>query len=149
MKLLVRTVGEWRRVQSPDWLFNGFVAVVVVGVEALGRGSGTDLHDLLAVFTLAMFGVLVGLRHRSRPLAWVSALGRAASRVGTALRGWTFEIGLDLRGEPRVRRGSPPVVLALAAGLAAWAALAAAFAGRLPHDLRATLVSAVYLAYLG
>ncbi len=148
MKLLVRSVGEWQRLVAPDWLFTAGVLGIVVGIEALGRISDTDLHDLLAAVTLVMLGIGIGLRHRRRRLGWVRALGRAAARFGSAARAWTFEIGLDLRGEPRVRRGSPPIILALAGVLAAWAIAATIFAGYLPHGLRAAVAPRFYLGYL-
>src|SRR4051812_16989640 len=148
MKLLVRSVGEWRRRLTPDWLLSAVVLGFVVGVEVLGRDSDTDLHDLLAVLTLALLAVGVVVRHRRRALPWVTALGRPAARLGSAARAWTFEIGLDLRVEPRVRRGSPPVILALAGVLGVWAIAAALFAGHLPHGLRSAVAPYFYLGYL-
>src|SRR5438445_12744477 len=148
MKLLARTVHDLRRLAAPDVAFGVAVLAVVVAVELLGRHTPTDLHDLMALFALGLVGALVGLRHRRRPLPWVTSLGAAAARLGTALRRATFEIGIDLRGTPRVRRGTPPIVVWLAVLLAGWSILAALFAADCPHALRAAMTGVFYLGYL-
>src|SRR5438128_78518 len=140
MKLFARTARDLRRLAAPDVAFGVAVLAVVVAVELLGRHTATDLHDLLGLFALGLVGGLVGLRHRRRPLPWVTHLASAAGRVGTALRQATFEIGIDLRGTPRVRRGTPPIVVWLAVGLTGWALLAALFAADCPHGLREAAV---------
>src|SRR5687767_10150224 len=102
MNLLVRTARDLRRLVSPDAGYTVAIAGVIVALEALGRQSSTDLHDLLAVTSLAMLGVLISVRHRRSPLPWLTTLGRAIGRLTERLKQSTFEIGLDLRGEPRV-----------------------------------------------
>src|SRR5262245_15722865 len=82
MKLLARTVQDLRRLSAPDVVFGAAVLAVVVAVELLGRHTATDLHDLMALMALALVGALVGLRHRRRPLPWVSALGALLARFG-------------------------------------------------------------------
>src|SRR5262245_12422774 len=111
MKLFARTAQDLRRLTVPDVAFGVAVVAVVVAVELLGRHTATDLHDLMALMALGLVGALVVLRHRRRPLPWVTSLGAAIARLGTALRRATFEIGIDLRGQPRVRRGTPPIVV--------------------------------------
>src|SRR5436305_9470217 len=148
MKLFARTARDLRRLAAPDVAFGVAVLAVVVAVELLGRHTATDLHDLLALFSLALVGALVGLRHRRRPLPWVTKLGSVAARAGTSLRQATFEIGIDLRGTPRVRRGTPPIIVWLGVGLAGWALLAAVFASDCPHGLRAWAIGVFYLGYL-
>jgi hypothetical protein len=148
MKLFARTVGDLRRLAVPDVAFGGAVLAVVVAVELLGRNTPTDLHDLMAMMALGLIGALVGLRHRRRPLAWVSSLGSAAAHLGRSLRRATFEIGIDLRGTPRVRRGTPPIVVWLVVALAGWSVLAALFAADCPHGLRAAMTGVFYLGYL-
>src|SRR6516164_9385248 len=133
MNVLARTARDLRRLWSADLGFTLGVAGAVLGVELFGRQSFYDLHDLLALFTLAVLALLVGVRHRRSPLAWVTALLAAGRRAGAWLRRGTFEIGLDLRGTPPVRRGTPPFILGLAAALAVWAAVAAWGAGDTPH----------------
>ena len=95
-----------------------------------------------------MLGVIVVMRHRRSPLPWVSAIATAARRTGTWLRRGTFEIGLDLRGVPRVRRGSPPIVVRLATALALWAIAAACLAPYCPHGFRTAVAGVFYLGYL-
>ncbi|HTK76382.1 MAG TPA: hypothetical protein VL371_14050 [Gemmataceae bacterium] len=148
MKLLARTVRDLRQLGAPDVAFGVLVLAVVLAVELLGRHTVNDLHDLMALMALGLVGALVGLRHRRRPLRWVTRLGAGLARLGTSLRQATFEIGIDLRGTPRVRRGTPPIVVWLAAILAGWSILAALFAADCPHGLRAAAVGVFYLGYL-
>jgi hypothetical protein len=151
MKLLVRSARDFGRLWSANLGLSLWVGGVVFAVEVAGRESresGTDLHDLLFLFVLAVFALLVLGRHRRVPLPWVTLLAGAGRRLGGRLRRATFEIGLDLRGHPRVRRGTPPVILWLAGTLAAWAALAALGASGLPHGLRAALTQVWYVGYL-
>ena len=148
MRLLTRSARDLGRLWTAQFGFTFGVAGVVFALELLGRQSATDVQDLLALFTLALLGLLVIARHRRSPLAWVRWLGAAGRRLGDRLRRATFEIGLDLRGTPRVRRGTPPVVLGLAAGLAVWAAAAALASAELPHGLRAVVAPAFYFGYL-
>jgi hypothetical protein len=148
MNVLARTARDLRRLWSADLGFTLGVAGAVLGVELFGRQSFYDLHDLLALFTLAVLALLAGVRHRRSPLAWVTALLAAGRRAGAWLRRGTFEIGLDLRGTPPVRRGTPPFILGLAAALAVWAAVAAWGAGDTPHRLRAIAAPVWYVGYL-
>src|SRR5262245_2704442 len=148
MKLFARTARDLRRLAAPDVAVGVAVLAVVVAVELLGRHTATDLHDLMALLALGLVGALVGLRHRRRRLPWVSRLGAGIARVGTILRRTTFEIGIDLRGTPRVRRGTPAIVLWMAAILSGWSILAALFAADCPHGLRAAAVGVFYLGYL-
>jgi hypothetical protein len=151
MNLLVRTARDLRRLVSADIGFNVAIALVGVALEVIGRQTahgGYDLHDLLAFFTCVLLGILVVVRHRRSPLGWVTAIGAAGRRVGAWLRRWTFEIGLDLRGQPPVRRGSPPAVRWVAAVLAGWAIVALCVAPACPHQIRAVLAGVFYIGYL-
>jgi hypothetical protein len=148
MNLLVRAARDLTRLVSPELGFTVVIAGMVVALEALGRQSSTDLHDLLALIAVVMLGVLINVRHRRAPLSWVSAISRTLGRLGERLKQSTFEIGLDLRGEPRVKHGAPPIVMYLALGLAVWTVLAAFFAAECPRDLRALAVRFCYVAYL-
>src|SRR5262245_25282462 len=121
MNLLVRTARDLGRLWSSDVVVTLGVCGGVLALEYLGRLGTNDLHDLLALLAFAGLTVWVHACHRRKPLAWVRALGAGARRLGHQFRRGTFEIGLDLRGTPRVRRGTPPIVLGLAAALAVWA----------------------------
>src|SRR3954471_7810892 len=128
MNLLARTARDLRRLWSADLGLTALGAVVTVALEGIGRltaRAGYDLHDLIPLFILTALTVSVLSWHRRSPLGWVTALAAAGRRAGAWLRRGTFEIGLGLRGDPPVRRGTPPIVLWLATALAAWAAAAA------------------------
>src|SRR4051812_5010703 len=131
MNLLARTARDLRRLWSADLGFTLGVALVGAAVEVVGRQTaydGYDLHDLILMTAVFVATFVVVLRHRRAPLPWVSATSAAARRAGAWFRGGTFEIGLDLRGDPPVRKGVPPIVRWLGVGFAAWAALAALIA---------------------
>src|SRR5438270_13672180 len=111
MNLLARTTRDLRRLWSADLGFTLGVALAAAALEVLGRQTahfGSDLHDLLALVTVILLAVFVIVRHRRSPLGWVTALAAAGRRAGAGLRRGTFEIGLDLRGPPPVRRGPAP-----------------------------------------
>src|SRR5438876_1037990 len=149
MNLLVRFARDLRRLGSPHVSYTVAVLGVVAALEVLGRQSaGNDLQDLIALTVLAMLVALVGFRHRRVPLPWVTSLLAAARRLGARLRRSTFEIGLDLRGRPPVKRGTPPLVLAIGLALSAWAALAGLLAADSPHRLRELAVAGSYVAWL-
>src|SRR5262245_2018661 len=132
MNLLVRTARDLGRLWSSDLVVTLGVGGGGVALAYWGRRTYTHRHHSLAVFGFALLAVGVHAWHRRKPLAWVRALGAGARRLGRRCRRGTFEIGLDLRGTPRVRRGTPPIVLGLAAVFGVWAAVAAWGAGGLP-----------------
>lgn len=148
MNLLARTARDVSRIWTTNLGFTIGVAATALLLEVFGRNSRYDLHDLLAVFTLLLLGALVVMRHRRQPISWVEAGASGIRRLGARLRRATFEIGLDLRGNPPVRRGTPPIVLWLAAILGVWTIGAALFASDCPHRLRAMAAPHFYLGYL-
>jgi hypothetical protein len=148
MNLLVRAARDLRRLVTPDIAFSAGIVAALVAVEALGRVSTNDLHDLIALTLLVMLGTATISRQRRSPMGWISFVWRGLRHIGEWLRRNTFEIGLDLRGEPRVKRGSPRIVIVLAIVLGIWTILAAAFAQQLPRDLRTWLIRGSYLLYL-
>ena len=106
MNVLVRAVRDFRRLATPNLGFTLGIAGGLLAIEALGRYSSTDLHDLLALSIVAVLAALVIARHRRAPLAWMAALGRHVDPCIERLKRCTFEIGLDLRGTPPVKRGA-------------------------------------------
>src|SRR5271170_7556012 len=101
MNLLVRAARDLRRLATADVGFSLGIALIAVALEVVGRqtaNGGYDLHDLLALFTVIFLGIIVVVRHRRSPLAWVAAVAAVGRRVAIWLRRATFEIGLDLRG---------------------------------------------------
>jgi hypothetical protein len=148
MKLLARAVPRWRKLVRPATWYTLSVLLVGGAVEAMGRQTSTDLHDALSAAIVGLLALMVGLRHRREPLPWVERLAAVATRLGGWLRRFTFEIGIDLRGDPPVPRGLPPVLTAVIAGLVGWGALALAAGPYLPQGFRAVAVPVFYLGYL-
>jgi hypothetical protein len=148
MKLLARTARDLRRLGSPGGGFTLLVLAVALALEVLGRQSDSDLQDLLAASTLSLVGMLVAARHRQTSLPWVGGAVALGRRAKDFLYRNTFEIGLDLRGTPKVKRGTPPAILALAGVLLAWAGLLAFTAADAPYSLRAVATRGFYLGYL-
>jgi hypothetical protein len=151
MNLLARTARGLGRIWSADLGFTLGVGLVGAAVEVVGRQTATDgydLHDLILLTAVIIAVCVVVIRHRRAPLAWVTAIAAAGRRVGAWLRRSTFEIGLDLRGDPPVRKGVPPIVRWLGVGFAAWAAVAALIAPYCPHHARPLIAGRFYLGYL-
>src|SRR5262245_32407678 len=132
MNLLMRTVVGIRRWATPDLGFTLFVIGSVLVLEILGRNSPADTYDLLAILGLGMIGFLVMARHKRSPLTWVKSLHRPVDWLGSITRGWAFQMGLDMRGLPPVKRGTPPVISTVALILAIVTVLFAGFAAWLP-----------------
>src|SRR5262249_45638538 len=124
MELLTRPLKSVRRLFSPNGWFSVSVLVFLVALEALGRiviVQGTDLWDLLLGCTpLVMLGAFIVYRHRSSPLSGASRFAGLGRRLYDWLWSWTFELGIDMRGTPRIKRGFPPAVVALTSLLVAW-----------------------------
>lgn len=148
MSLLVRFARDFTRIATPNVGFTLAIAGCIVGIELLGRRSGNDLHDLMAVFLLTMLGAVVLMRQKRSPLPWLASVGQRIGWLAERFHRNTFEIGLDLRGSPPVKRGAPPIVMALALILAIWAGLATMFAADCPRGLRAIALNGSYVVYL-
>jgi hypothetical protein len=75
---------------------------------------------------LLLAGTVLGLRHRSQPLPWLRRLllaGRRRIRKSPLRR---YEYGIDLRGVPPYRSGTPPLFYLLTAAFIGWSVFAAA-----------------------
>jgi ABC-type Co2+ transport system permease subunit len=148
MNLLMRAMVGLRRWATPDV---GFIAVLIgslAGIEVLGRQSQSDLHDVGALMLLSLLTVLTATRHRRTPMAWVTALHGPLDWVIERTRGWTFQMGLDMRGEPAVKRGVPPIITRTALLLSIAVVIFAGIAKWLPLSVRTGLIAVSYLLYL-
>src|SRR5260221_13186136 len=109
------------------------VAVILLAsIELAGRHTTTDWHDLVVA---AVFGaVLLGLAHQHQrsPLPWLRPVSQALRAAGNWLKQWLVEVGYDLRGEPAVKRGIPPLVVWLAAMFLGLGAVLLAFGDNFP-----------------
>lgn len=148
MNLLVRAVYGLRRLATPNAFFGLAVAGFLLAVEVLGRQSRNDLYDLLSVIALGLVAMLVYARHRRSPFAWVDAAKAGLSERLDGLKGWAFQMGLDMRGQPPVKRGAPPIVVLIGSILAV-ATVVLLFTGRwLPHGIRGVMLHVSYVVYV-
>jgi hypothetical protein len=148
MELLARAFRTCRRLLSPNGWFTLGVMVAVLALEAVGRFTTSDLHDALAMALLGLLVCFIVYRHRISPLPWASRLAQLGQWLFNWARGWTFEIGIDLRGNPRIKRGYPPGILALGLFLVTWCGLLLVFGSEAPHALRSYGVTYFYTGYL-
>jgi hypothetical protein len=124
------------------------VVVILVALEVFGRQFATELHDSVAALFLTLLALMVGLRHRAEPLPWLTALAGLARRAWGRVAGWSFDLGIDLRGRPPLPAGWPPALVLLAAGLLAAGGLGVMSAVIWPEGMRPALVRACYTVYL-
>jgi hypothetical protein len=148
MELLTRAFRNCRRILSPNGWFTLAVMLSVFTVEAVGRHTTSDLHDALLMVLLGLLASFVVYRHRASPLPWASRLAQLGNWLYNYAHGWTFEIGIDLRGKPPIKRGYPPAILALGALLLVWGSMLLLFGAEAPEGLRAYGVTYFYTGYL-
>ncbi|HEV3144276.1 MAG TPA: hypothetical protein VGZ47_10355, partial [Gemmataceae bacterium] len=148
MELLTRAYRNCRRLLSPNGWFTLSVMLAVFTLEAVGRHTTSDLHDALLMTLLALLASFVVYRHRISPLPWASRLAQIGNWFYQFVHNWTFEIGIDLRGAPRIKRGYPPAVMALGAALLIWCSLLLLFGAEAPEGLRSYGVAYFYTGYL-
>src|SRR5262249_55830403 len=113
MELLTRTFRTVRRLLTPNGWFTFGAFLVLLALEVIGRFTYTDLHDAVIAGILAALIGGVYYRHRRKPLHWAALVARAGSMLYQTAKSLTFELGIDMRGTPRIKRGYPPGVLAL------------------------------------
>jgi hypothetical protein len=119
---------------------------MLVLVELAGRKvSVNDLTDALLLGFLVSFTLAV---HSVRPLPPVRWLVRRMGRMLLGLWHPRFEIGVDLRGTPPVKRGSPPIWARSVGVLAALTLVLTLAAPVLPTAFREWLLPCCFLAYL-
>ncbi|MFL5341329.1 MAG: hypothetical protein ACJ8F7_14380, partial [Gemmataceae bacterium] len=148
MELLTRTFRTCRRILTPNGWVSLFLLLALVTLELIGRMTSSDLHDAVLVSALVIFAAIAYYWHRSSPLPWMSRLARAGNSLYNWAWGWTFDLGIDMRGAPRVKRGYPPAVLAVGLFLLLWLIALLALGTDLPQAFRNAGVRAFYLGYL-
>jgi hypothetical protein len=149
MNVVVRAWGSLQRLASPGVAALMFCLGGVLAVEIVGRSSPSDLYDLLALVALCPLGILLLARHRRSPVPGIEPLGRALLRLTESLKAMTFQMGLDFRGEPPVKRGVPPVVTGGMIGLGFLALAGVLALPQLPNGLRQLLIRVSFVGYLG
>ena len=148
MKLLTSVFPRsWRTLPAGSW-FTLAVCGFLIGLEVLGRFTTSDVHDALAAFALLGVGLAVAIRHRRRPLSWVSRLGAFARRVVKSAAWLRYDHGIDLRGTPPLPRKTPPVIWLVAALLLGWCGLAIASWIAFPTGWRVVAFYSSYTLYL-
>src|SRR5262249_45908832 len=148
MKLLTRTYRDLQRLVGPNFFFTCGVVVALVLLEITGRQGTSDWHDAVCVAFRLVLVLAILMWHRRSPLGWVGSLGGGWRKVRRLLRGCTFELGIDLRGTPPLRRGYPPIVITIMLVLAVWTGFVFVFMEGFPLEIRGLLGQVWYLGYL-
>ncbi len=149
MKLLTSVLPHGGRILTDGGWFTLAICGFVVGLEVVGRyAAATDFHDGLAGFALLIGVASVLSRHRRAPLSWVTSLGNIFRRLGTALSGFRYDHGIDLRGTPPVPRRTPPAVWIVVGVMVVWAVVAATLWNLFPTGWRVVGTHSSYTLYL-
>src|SRR5262245_30227515 len=127
MELLSRTLKSFRYVFGHNGSFTLLMVSLLLCIEVGGRKALSDWHDMAIAAGLGVVAVLVAYQHHRSPLPWLRPATRLAQKAGDWLKEWFVEIGYDLRGEPRVKRGLPPIIFGLSSIVLAWSAVLLAF----------------------
>lgn len=148
MELLARTFRVCRRLLSPNGWFTVGVVMALLGLEAIGRQTSSDLHDLLLASFLGVGVTVIVYRHRSQPLPWVARVVAAFKKLGAWAWQWTFDFGFDLRGAPKVKRGYPPAIFVIGLLMLLWSTALFAVGADFPSLARGLGVRFFYVGYL-
>jgi hypothetical protein len=148
MQLLARTLRTFRQIVGSNGWFTLLIFVGLLAIEVGGRTSPSDWFDLFAAMILGGVLIAVVWQHRRSPLPWVQPITRLLSALGEWLKRWFVEVGYDLRGDPPVKRGVPPIVFGIFGLLLAWSAILLAVGDYFPQALRAFGVNFFYVGYL-
>jgi hypothetical protein len=148
MNLLVRAILGLRRRTTAGLGFALLVVASLVAVEILGRRSTSDLHDLLALTALMPVAALAVIRHKQSPLPGVAALADLGHRILDSAKTCTFQLGLDFRGDPPVKRGIPPLIRWSIVGMAALTVILWLVSSHAPHNVRTAIMTVSYVGYL-
>jgi hypothetical protein len=83
------------------------VLLVCVAAETLGRRfARSDAHDLLGILGLAVFATVL-LRTKGSALSGAAWAARAGRAITTFLQSLQFDVGVDMRRNPRIPRATP------------------------------------------
>jgi hypothetical protein len=148
MQLLARTLRTVRQIVGHNGWFSLLTFVVLLAIEVGGRQFTSDWHDLILATVLGILLILTVYQHRRSPLPWLRPVTRFLAIIGEWLKQWLVEVGYDLRGDPPVKRGVPPIVFGIFGLLLAWGAILLAVGDYFPQILRAFGVNVFYLGYL-
>jgi hypothetical protein len=149
MNLLSVTILQVKRFFRNPSAFSALILFALVGLEILGRRSPSDFFDTVAGTALLFLGILVVRRHRTDRLPWVDRIQQLLKKFLRSTHRFNIDLGLDLRGEPRLRRRIPPGIFLLFLIFSTANILAFAIWHWFPNGWREPLISISYLLYLG
>ena len=146
MRTAPRLLPTLRSLSSADVASLASWVLGLTALEVYGREVRTDVGDAVGLAALVTLGWVSVLGARAGRLSWLRALPLA--RLRRIASRSVPEFGIDLRQDPPLPRGTPPLVRALGWALAGL--LAAAWLARehLPHALRDTVAPISYVLYL-
>ncbi len=148
MNLLARAILGLRKRTTAGLGVVVLIVCTLIALEILGRRSTSDLHDLLALAAMMPIFMLIVAYHKRTPVAGLAVLTELGHRALDAVKGLTFQMGLDFRGEPRVKRGLPPIIRWPLFVMFGAVTLLAVLSPQMPHGIRTVVMPVTYLGYL-
>ncbi len=124
------------------------VVGTLVGLELVGRGTTSDVADLLALLVLGAMWTIAGL---VRGGAWedvIESLGEAGTRLLEAITAAWPDVGIDLTNDGTTPTRVPKIVVRLSLFLLASLAVSAAWGAWSETPLRPMLAPHAYLVWL-
>jgi hypothetical protein len=117
-------------------------------LEWLGARTTSDAGDVVSVCLLALLAAFTAGAHRVRPIASFRGAARALGRRLRLHERFGLDLGLDLRGEPRLPMRLPRVLIAWVVAPAVALLAASALGSRPPLLLRDGLAPISYSLYV-
>ncbi len=148
MKLLTQTLPQVRQLLRQGGWFSPALILSVVALEFFGRQSANDFYDTVGAASLVLLMVLVAIRHKAAPVAWVDQCTKRVTQLSRFADGFKIEFGPDLRGTPPIPRRLPISVHLAIGALILWSAVAIALWHYLPNSWRSYAIQGSYSLYL-
>lgn len=149
---LLRSLADARglkdRIRAKD-LFSLLVVIVAVGMlEVVGRLYSSELVDVASICVLTLVVAACVAWHRRWELVWTDGLWKSFVSLAGRLKRLKFQWGLDLRQEPPIPRGMPPLLVLLPAALLALVAITIAWNIWITLPVREVATHSSYVVYL-
>ena len=116
IRLPTQALGRIGKVRlDRDTLWIAAWAVVLLAAEFSAPVAAHDGLDLLRIFGLVILTYITTKANQNRPLVLCSATWKFLSKLAALYKKIFFEVGVDLREEPPIRRKTPKRLLVIPA----------------------------------